>query len=71
MRFPLGAAKTRRGVGVQVGPCRVTAPGTGWVLGLSIEDRNVILSVLDPPDAFSELRGVLRKENEWRRREGL
>jgi hypothetical protein len=41
------------------------------VLGLSIEDRNVILSVLDPPDALSELRGVLRKENEWRRREGL
>lgn len=42
------------------------------LLGLSIEDREVILSVLDdPPDQLAELRGVLLQEHEWRRREGI
>jgi hypothetical protein len=42
------------------------------LLGLSIEDRDVILSILDdPPEPLCELRGVLLEEHEWRRREGL
>jgi len=37
--------------------------------GLSIEDREVILSVLDdPPHPLAELRGVLLNELEWLRR---
>jgi hypothetical protein len=39
---------------------------------LSIEDREVILSVLDdPPEPLCELHAVLLQEHEWRRREGL
>jgi len=42
------------------------------VLGLSIEERETILAVLDdPPAGLEELRGVLLNEVEWRRREGL
>jgi hypothetical protein len=42
------------------------------LLGLSIEDREVILSVLvDPPEQLAELGGVLLQEHEWRQREGL
>jgi hypothetical protein len=42
------------------------------LLGLSIEDRDVVLSVLeDPPDQLCELRAVLLQEHERRRREGL
>ena len=42
------------------------------VLGLSIDERETILAVLDdPPVGLAELRGVLLREVEWRRREGL
>jgi len=42
------------------------------LLGLSIEDREVIPSVLDdPPQQLCELRAVLLQEHEWRRSEGL
>jgi hypothetical protein len=42
------------------------------VISLSIEDRERILRVLeDCPDGLAELRGVLLREHEWRRREGL
>ncbi len=42
------------------------------LLGLSIEERIRILYVLDdPPADLAELRGVLTREIEWRRREGL
>ena len=42
------------------------------LLGLSIEERIRIFYVLDdPPDELAELRGVLVREVEWRRREGL
>ncbi|MEJ7567780.1 MAG: hypothetical protein WKF41_05900 [Gaiellaceae bacterium] len=42
------------------------------LLALSIEERIRILYVLDdPPAALAELRGVLVREIEWRRREGL
>ena len=42
------------------------------VLGLSIEERETILAVLDdPPAGLEELRGVLLHEVEWQKREGL
>ena len=42
------------------------------ILGLSIDDREVILTVLvDPPQQLCELRAVLLQEHEWRQREGL
>jgi hypothetical protein len=42
------------------------------VVGLSIEDREAIVSTLDdPPEGLSELRGILLAEHEWRMREGL
>lgn len=42
------------------------------LLGLSIEERERILSVLvDCPKPLAELRAVLLQEHEWRRREGL
>jgi hypothetical protein len=42
------------------------------ILGLSIVERESILRVLDDgPAEFAELRGVLLKEHEWRKREGL
>jgi hypothetical protein len=42
------------------------------LLGLSIEDREVILCVLaDPPEQLCELRAVLLQEHEWRQREGI
>ena len=42
------------------------------VLALSIEDRERILRTLvEPPDNFAELRGVLLRQHEWRRRVGL
>ena len=42
------------------------------LLALSIEERIRILYVLDdPPAELAELRGVLVREIEWRRREGL
>jgi hypothetical protein len=38
----------------------------------TILEREAILRVLeDRPEEFSELRGVLLREHEWRRREGL
>ena len=37
-----------------------------------IDDREAILITLDdPPEGLGELRGVLLREHEWRRREGL
>ena len=42
------------------------------IVGLSIEDREVILRTLDdPPAGLAKLRGVLLNELEWRVREGL
>jgi hypothetical protein len=42
------------------------------VIALSTEDRERILRVLeDYPDGLAALRGVLIREHEWRRREGL
>jgi hypothetical protein len=42
------------------------------VLALTIEDRERILRALDdPPDGLADLRGVLLREHEWRRRVGL
>ena len=42
------------------------------IVGLSVDDREAILRVLDdPPDSLAELRGVLLHEYEWRVREGL
>jgi hypothetical protein len=42
------------------------------VAALSIPEREAILRVLeDCPNGLAELRGVLLKEVEWRRREGL
>ena len=42
------------------------------IVGLSIEDREAIVSTLDdPPEGLCELRGVLLTEHEWRLREGL
>jgi len=49
------------------------ALGLGTVIvASSIEDRERILRALDdPPEAFAELRGVLLREHEWRKRVGL
>ena len=42
------------------------------VVALTIPDREAILQTLDdPPVALAELRGVLLREHEWRKREGL
>ena len=42
------------------------------VLALTIPERTTILAALDdPPAEFAELRGVLLRELEWRRAEGL
>jgi hypothetical protein len=43
------------------------------LVALSILDREQILRVLDDPptDALAQLRGVLRREHEWRVRVGL
>ena len=38
------------------------------VLALSIEDRERIRALDDPPEGVAELRGVLLCEHEWRRR---
>jgi hypothetical protein len=41
-------------------------------VALTIDDREFILAVLDdPPPGLEELRGVLLRELEWRRAEGL
>jgi hypothetical protein len=42
-------------------------------VALTVEDRERILRALegDFSDGLAELRGVLLKEHEWRRREGL
>jgi hypothetical protein len=43
-----------------------------FLMPLTVYDRGAILSVLDdPPEGLAELRGVLLREHEWRRREGL
>jgi hypothetical protein len=40
-------------------------------IALTIRERKAILRVLeDCPDGLAELRGVLFREHEWRRREG-
>jgi hypothetical protein len=51
---------------------RALALGT-VVVAPTIEDRERLLWVLDDArtDALAELRAVLVKEHEWRRREGL
>ena len=42
------------------------------VLALTIDDRERLLRALDdPPAGLAELRGVLLREHEWRKREGL
>jgi len=42
------------------------------VAALTIPDREAVVRVLeDCPDELAELRGVLLREHEWRRREGL
>ena len=43
------------------------------VLALTIPDREQILRALDDPpsDGLAELRGVLVREHEWRKRVGL
>jgi hypothetical protein len=42
------------------------------ILGLDIPERETIIRALeDPPAGPEELRGVLVREHEWRRREGL
>ncbi len=42
------------------------------VLALDIPERETIIRALeDPPAGLEELRGVLLREHEWRRREGL
>ena len=42
------------------------------VVALTIPDREAILRALDdPPDGLAELRGVLLREHEWRKRVGL
>lgn len=42
------------------------------VLALDIPERETIIQALDdPPAGLEELRGVLLREMEWRRREGL
>ncbi len=49
----------------------------GWdaetkVLALTVRERESILRVLDdPPAGLAELRGVLLRKHEWRRRVGL
>jgi hypothetical protein len=45
---------------------------SGFAAPLTVDDRRAILRNLnDPPDGLAELRGVLLREAEWRRREGL
>jgi hypothetical protein len=42
------------------------------ILALEIRERETILAALeDPPAYLAELRGVLLKELEWRRAEGI
>jgi hypothetical protein len=42
------------------------------VLALDIAERETIIRALeDPPAGLEELRGLLLREVEWRRREGL
>ncbi len=42
------------------------------VLALTIDHRERLLRALDdPPAGLAELRGVLLREHEWRKREGL
>ena len=42
------------------------------LLALTINERVIILSLLDaPPDGLAELRAVLVNEHQWRQREGL
>jgi hypothetical protein len=42
------------------------------LLALTIDERAIILAVLDdPPDGLAELRAVLRNEHQWRQRAGL
>ena len=42
------------------------------ILGLDIPEGETIIRALeDPPPGLEELRGVLLREVEWRRREGL
>jgi hypothetical protein len=42
------------------------------VVALTIEDRERIIRALDdPPAGLAELRGVLLREHEWRKRTGL
>ena len=42
------------------------------VVALTIPDREAILRTLDDPvDGLAELRGVLLREHEWRKRVGL
>ena len=42
------------------------------VLALTVPEREAILRALDePPACLAELRGVLLREHEWRKRVGL
>jgi hypothetical protein len=42
------------------------------IVGLTCEERDDILGVLDdPPDSLCQLRAVLLQEHRWRQREGL
>ena len=42
------------------------------LLALTIDERAIILSVLeDPPSGLTELRAVLLNEHQWRQAEGL
>jgi hypothetical protein len=42
------------------------------VLGLTVDERKAILRALEsPPPGLEELRGVLLREPEWQRAEGL
>ena len=56
-----------------IGAVLLIADASGdTIVGLSIADREAIISVLDdPPKGLAHLRAVLVDEHSWRLREGL
>jgi hypothetical protein len=41
------------------------------LLALSLDERALMLSALDPPQELAEPRAVLLADHQWRRSEGL
>ena len=72
---PDDARRTRPHAGADKLADRLHEPVLAYdskLLALSLDQRAVLLAVLDdPPAGLAELRAVLSADHQWRRREGL